>query len=126
MQPGFVADNSRDCNSGLIVQNVDAYVVKADGEQIMVFSMSGALDARLKQWGFTFDPGPSAYVKSVSEISEKAKIFSSLRDDGVAFSDGREWCPSELFEYFRGQNLLSGKFKRISWQDPQNFIVAEI
>lgn len=105
--------------------NVDAYVAKADGKQIRICSMSGALDSRLKVLGFTSDPGLSAYVKDVSDISQKAKIFSALRDEGVAFSDGREWCPSELFEYFREQNLLSGKFKRVSWQDPQNFSVTE-
>lgn len=108
------------------MQKIDAYVAKADGKQIRVCSTSGVLDSRLKLLGFIFDPVLSAYVIDVSDIYQKAKIFSVLRDEGVAFSDGREWCPSELFEYFRGQNLLSGKFKRISWQDPLNFTVTEI
>lgn len=108
------------------MQNIDAYVAKADGKQIRVCPTSDALDARLKLLGFTFDIVLSAYVIDVSDIYQKAKIFSALRDEGVAFSDGREWCPSELFEYFREQNLLKGKFRRISWQDPQKFTVTEI
>ena len=108
------------------MQNIDAYVTKADRNQITVNSITGALDAQLQGLGFTFDSTLSMFVKGISDISEKTRVFSELRDQGVAFSDGRGWCPSELFEYFREQNLLSGKFKRISWQDLQNFTVKEV
>ena len=51
--------------------------------------------------GFIFDSALSMHVKDAIGPREKVRVFSDLRDKGVAFSDGKEWCPSELFECFR-------------------------
>lgn len=108
------------------MKKLGAYVSKADGKQVRVRVPSSTSDARLESLGFTFDSKLSEYIKDAPDITEKVKLFSALRDADVYFSDGKEWCPSELFEYFREQNLISGKFKRVSWLDPQNFTIREV
>lgn len=51
---------------------------------------------------------------------EKARILSYLRDKGYAFSYGAGWSPSEIFEYYKENNLLKGKYKRIYWENPKS------
>ena len=101
-------------------------VAKADGSEVIINALDGNIDSRITSLGFAFDSSSSRYVKFVADSKEKAKVFESLRDIGVLFSDGREWCPAELFEYFREQGLANGKFKRISWINPTEFIIKEI
>ncbi|MBU3069844.1 hypothetical protein KOI40_08425 [Aestuariicella sp. G3-2] len=108
------------------MSNVDAYVTKADGKQVRVQFINQTFDSRLKSLGFSFDSSLSMYIKNTSDQSDKANTFALLRDSGVGFSDGKEWCPSELFEYFREQKLITGKFKRISWSNPKSFTIKEI
>jgi hypothetical protein len=101
-------------------------VVKADGSDVIVNVVNDNIDSRIKPLGFVLDSVLSRYVKSVADNKEKAKVFESLRDIGVFFSDGKEWCPAELFEYFREQGFVTGKFKRISWVTPSEFVIKEV
>jgi hypothetical protein len=48
-------------------------------------------------------------------------VFDELRSLGVAFSAGKEWCPSEVFEYLRDEQLLSGKYLRVAWTQPGQY-----
>lgn len=108
------------------MKNFDAYVSKADGQQVKILAINNTLVEQLEVLGFLFDPVSSMYVKDVVNMTEKARLFSTLRDIGVCFSDGKEWCPSELFEYFRENKLLDGKFKRVSWSGPDIFTIKEV
>ncbi|RYY76050.1 MAG: hypothetical protein EOO52_00540 [Gammaproteobacteria bacterium] len=101
-------------------------VVKADASEIIVNAVNENIDSKMLPLGFTFDSKLSRYVKFVGNIKEKAKIFEALRDIGILFSDGKEWCPAELFEYFREQGFVNGTFKRISWIKPTEYIIREI
>ncbi len=56
---------------------------------------------------------------------ELAIVFSKLLDLGIAFSAGKDWAPSEIFEYLRGKGLISGKYKKISWSGPGLYSVNE-
>lgn len=103
-----------------------AYVAKADGKEVRVYSDDETIEVDLNRLGFNFDSQTQMYIKLVGGIPEKANLFSELRDLGVCFSDGREWNPGELFEYFREQGLVGGKFKKISWQSSKDFTVREL
>lgn len=108
------------------MQTFEAYASKADGKEIRICVPNSNLDEKLKALGFIFDQTLSMYVKETSNITEKAKFFDILRGLNICFSDGKEWCPSELFEYFRDQGLIEGTFKRVSWSDPKNFTIQEV
>jgi len=105
--------------------SLDAYVIKSDGDQVRVRTTNNTFNSELERLGFLYDSRLSSYIKDTVGIAEKAQLFSRLRDAGVCFSAGREWCPSELFEYFREQNLVSGMYKRVTWSDPRNFTIQE-
>lgn len=106
--------------------SLNAFVAKADGKQVRVCTLNNSLDSELISLGFKYDPVLSMYVMDTADLVSKAALFESLRDLEVCFSDGKEWCPSELFEYFREQNLLHGKFKRVSWTSPHTYRILEV
>lgn len=94
-----------------------AYVTKADGSEIRIHVVDSLIEKPLKSLGFTFDSSLGEYTRTVKSISEKAQAFDELRNLDVSFSGGREWCPAEVFEFLRDQNILSGSFKKIVWTD---------
>ena len=103
----------------------DGYVTKADSSQVRVVASEQTLIDELKKIGFIYDNDLLSFVLNAKDNNEKAVIFNKLRNLGVYFSAGREWSPSELFEYFREINLVSGTYKRISWVGPDSWKVNE-
>lgn len=104
----------------MAVENLLAYVTKADGKEIRVHVVNSSVVSDLLSLGFVYDKNLGEYTIMTTDVSEKANNFDRLRVLGVCFSDGREWCPSEVFEYLRDQKKLSGTFKRISWRSPND------
>ena len=74
--------------------------------------------------GNAYDVDLNEYKIATLGDEKKAEIFNKLRDMDVYFSDGREWCPSEVFEHLRDTGLLSGKFTMISWAAPSEFFIT--
>lgn len=101
-----------------------AFVEKADGDLIRVRIIDNALDSPLRAIGFLNATEKDIYVLHVADDKEKAKVFDELRSLGVAFSAGKEWCPSEVFEYLRDEQLLSGKFLRVAWTQPGQYLLT--
>lgn len=102
------------------------YVTKADERQIRVKVLDLALVAKLVSVGFVFDDDLSEYVLATNDESKKASIFEVLREIGLCFSGGREWCPSEIFEDFRDRGLLRGEFKKVSWSGPGEYRITMV
>lgn len=65
------------------------------------------------------------YVLEFTGENEKIRLFTVLRDMGVAFSGGRDWSPSEQFEDLRDKGLITGKYKHIVWWGPGKYHVNE-
>jgi hypothetical protein len=97
-----------------------AYVRSADGDVITVVA-AGPLPTRLGFAANAEDPG--SYRRRVADDREKAQVFTALRDAGMCFARGREWSPTEVFEWLRDHGLLSGRFQSISWSAPGTFQV---
>lgn len=50
---------------------------------------------------------------------ELATFFAKLRDEGFLFSyDQHGWGPSDVFQYLRKNDVLSGDFIEVSWKGP--------
>ncbi len=102
-----------------------AYVEKADAAAIRVRALRGEHDAALRALGFACAGEAGVYSMAVRGDAEKAEAFHALRALGLAFADGREWCPAEVFGYLRDKGLLSGPFLRIAWTEPGRHRVDE-
>lgn len=105
-------------------EQVKAYVSKADGKEIRVHVLDASFESEVLKLGFSFKDELSSYSLSISSDTEKAEIFSELQRADVCFSAGKEWCPSEVFEFLRDKKMLVGNFKRISWKGKSEYTVT--
>ncbi|MBN2353038.1 MAG: hypothetical protein JXD23_10755 [Spirochaetales bacterium] len=64
-------------------------------------------------------------IKYSSE-EEKITLFIALRDLHIAFSAGHDWSPAAQFEDFRDRGLITGKYLRIAWREPNNYKITEL
>ena len=100
--------------------SIMAFVTKADGKIVRVHLLEESFERELIGLGFSFDDDYGEYTLLTSGNDNKSELFEKLRDLGVAFSGGKEWCPSEVFEYLRKTGLLSGNYTKISWSGPRD------
>ncbi|MDV3513809.1 MULTISPECIES: hypothetical protein [unclassified Stenotrophomonas] len=103
--------------------HIDAYVRQADGNCIKVMLFNGRSRAALQALGFSAGEGDTLTLP-VPDDAAKADAFIRLRDLGVAFSAGREWCPADVFEHLREGGVLEGPYLRVAWRTPQQFTVT--
>lgn len=103
--------------------HIDAYVRQADGNCIKVMLFNGRSRASLQALGFTAGD-ENALTLPVPDDAAKAAVFLRLRDIGVAFSAGREWCPADVFEHLRDGGVLEGRYLRVAWRTPRQFTVT--
>lgn len=110
----------------MINEPLRAFVEKADDDVVRVKVFDRGLDAAIAAIGFsaTFEPG--IFTLRTADDAHKATIFDALRALGIPFSDGKEWCPAEVFEYLRSLNLLTGKFVRVSWRKPGDYHLTTV
>lgn len=102
---------------------IPGYVTEANSSFLRAILLSRVGADFLKQLGFT-EESPSNFVTPINSSNDRVNLFQQLRAGGFAFSAGREWSPSELFELFREQGLLSGDYIRIAWLDNKQTAVS--
>lgn len=72
--------------------------------------------------GLGFIAVPDKEQKTLSIIAPdqdfKVKLFAKLRDEGVCFSTGPDWCPADVFEFLRDKKMLAGVYRKIVWCGP--------
>lgn len=93
---------------------ISGYVAEANSSFLRAVVSSQVGADFLKQLGF-IEESPSNFFLSINSPDDRVKLFQQLRAGDFAFSAGREWSPSELFELFRDQGLIAGDYLRIAW-----------
>ena len=102
----------------MTVDTVKAVVTKADDNTVRVAVYDNSIVKNLEQIGFFVSHNSNDYVMPVFDDNEKASVFDALRNLNAGFSAGKEWCPSEVFEYLRDMGLLTGTFCKVAWVSP--------
>ncbi|MGZ7460263.1 hypothetical protein ACXPVS_27115 [Pseudomonas sp. Ma2-10] len=106
------------------MNTVQAYVTKSDSDFVRVKILDAKIKEKLIGIGFTNDIDLNEYKIITPNDEKKAGVFNQLRELEVYFSDGREWCPAEVFEYLRDKGLLIGNFTMISWRGPDKYFIT--
>lgn len=106
---------------------VKAFVVEAASSQVVVQLIDDTFQGQLVNLGFgvTSSGPPKVLSRAVASQTEKAQLFASLRDEGVCFSAGPDWCPADVFEYLRDQGVLLGNYRRIAWKAPGQPMIVD-
>lgn len=68
---------------------------QTDGDQIILEAQGTQHELVLLGLGFSLQSSSPnrIFEMSFAPDKDKADVFLKLRDDGIAFSRGREWCP---------------------------------
>jgi hypothetical protein len=97
-----------------------AYVAEGALSEVVVKVIDESVIDLLEALGFSPAPdkGQRALSLTTPNQSAKIKVFEKLRDEGVCFSAGPDWCPADVFEFLRDNNLLTGPYRKIAWRGP--------
>jgi hypothetical protein len=104
-----------------------SHVSQADGDKVVVEAQDTGHEPVLLGLGFRLQSSSPnrTFEMSVASDKDKADVFMKLRDAGIAFSRGREWCPAAVFEWLHGQGLTHGPFQSIAWRGPGQWVVRQ-
>jgi hypothetical protein len=105
---------------------MDAFVSEAAASRVEVKVLNEEILSALEKLGFV--PVINNNLVLVAEIPNqeaKAQTLSKLRDIGVCFSGGADWSPSEVFEYLRDMQLVTGLYRKVIWKGPSRMEVIE-
>ena len=64
-------------------------------------------------------------VKTVANENEKLDLIKELVKADALFSFGYGWYPSEVMDFYREKGIYKGKYKVISWSDPNHYQIEE-
>lgn len=103
------------------------YVSECHSAKIVVKVVSSHDITLLTSLGFYTDTdiAANAFICHVKNDMERSIILQKLRDHDMCFSAGKEWNPSEMFEYLRDEGLVTGTYRRITWMGPGQLFINE-
>jgi hypothetical protein len=105
---------------------VDAFVSEADSLSVVVKVLNLGMRGALESLGFVASAdNKSVFTVVVASEEHKASVLANLRDMAVCFAGGHGWSPSDIFEYLRDRNRLSGAYRKLVWRAPGDMIVVE-
>lgn len=77
----------------------------------------------LSSIGFSCDG--NRFTRSIFDDSERQVFIEKLIDMGALFSEGRDWSPAELLNFYCEQGRIKIAYKVISWRGQDNYIITE-
>lgn len=104
-----------------------AYVSEGALSEIVVRIIDDSVIGLLVGLGFApvVGKGPDALSLICPDQTFKAKVFEQLRDEGICFSAGPDWCPADVFEFLRDKQMLAGPYRKIAWHGPRDPEITE-
>ncbi|KAA8995765.1 hypothetical protein FJU30_23745 [Affinibrenneria salicis] len=78
---------------------------------------------KMKLIGFLHSDG--FMVKTVSNENEKLYLIKELVNADALFSFGYGWYPSAVMDFYKEKGIYKGKYKFISWSDPNHYQIKE-
>lgn len=102
---------------------IHGYVLEANSRSLRVIALNVKGEDFLKQSGFT-QQNESSFSRDVRDQDELLDLFRQFQTFNMAFSAGRGWWPSELFEVYRDQGSLCGDYVRVAWKGPGDPILT--
>ncbi|NMH61545.1 hypothetical protein [Alteromonas ponticola] len=109
----------------LYVKSLEAYVSETSPERIRVKVVDESISKLLQSYGFSYEPDFKDWCLNI-KANKQAVAFAFLRDNEICFANGPAgWPPGALFERWREQGLLSGKYLSVSWKDKEHYYIEE-
>jgi hypothetical protein len=79
--------------------------------------------ANLVKIGFVAEGGQMA--RKISDVADRQMIVRVLIEMGAIFSNGRDWCPSALVDFYRDQGAITTGYRMISWKNSDEYSIVD-
>jgi hypothetical protein len=98
-------------------------VLDIAGERALVHAANSSQRRNLKHIGFA-EGDDDRMVMPLHDDDARVRVMAKLIDLGALFSDGRDWCPAALVQYYHERSLINGPFRVITWRNPEDFFIS--
>jgi hypothetical protein len=102
---------------------IDEIVVKdIAGDEARVYVTNSAHKSDLI--GIGFNGKNNDLAKPLHCVEDRIRAVLRLIELGALFSDGRDWSPAEVVEYYREQGFISGPYRVIAWKNLKQCVMS--
>ena len=97
-------------------------VLDIAGDQATLHSNNPAREAELFALGFVREG--DEFIRTIVDDDDRQLLVKTLINMGALFSDGRDWCPAGLVDFYIEQGLNLQNYRMISWKSPNNYVIS--
>jgi len=104
--------------------NIDNEIIVLDIAGDVARLQLGVMAASSEITNIGFKQAGDYFVRTIIDDDDRIMVVQKLLSVGALFSAGPGWSPAELLDYYRDQNFIDGKFRVISWRNPEDFSIS--
>ena len=99
-------------------------VVELAGRNILLNNSSDNFNKELIAMGFVKNGKYYALGLPTNDVTKRVTLIKKLIALGDIFSDGKDWSPSELVDYYKEIGLIDSTYYKISWKGKDDFYIV--
>lgn len=99
-------------------------VVELAGQNILLANSGDNFNKELIAMGFIKKGKYYTLNLPVKDITQRVTLIKKLIALEALFSDGKDWSPSELVDYYKEMGLIDNKYYKISWKGKDDFHIV--
>lgn len=99
-------------------------VIDISSKIFEILASNQELKTLMESIGFIHSEKSMIYF--IKDEKDKIEKIQSLVNYGALFSFGYGWYPSEIIANYKDNGLSFGKYKVISWSDPNTYRIEEL
>ena len=98
-------------------------VLDIAGEKAILCCRKKSVESQLTALGFINDN--ARLMRAVVDTADREILVRSLIELDALFAAGPGWSPAELVALYRGQGVVTGTYKTISWKSPEQYLIVD-
>ena len=99
-------------------------VVELAGQSILLSNSGDNLKKELIAMGFVKKGKYYALDLPTKDITQRITLIKKLIAFEALFSNGKDWSPSELVDYYKEIGLINSKYYKILWKGKDDFHIV--
>lgn len=99
-------------------------VVELAGQSILLSNSGDNFKKELIAMGFVKKGKYYALDLPTRDITQRVTLIKKLIALEALFSNGKDWSPSELVDYYKEIGLIDSKYYKISWKGKDDFYIV--
>lgn len=99
-------------------------VIELAGQNILLTNSNDNFTKELIAMGFVKNEKYYTLDLPTSDVAKRVTLIKKLIAMDALFSNGKDWAPSKLVDYYKEIGLIDSKYYMISWKGKDDFDIA--